>query len=139
MTDPILAGHIEARNAELASHPNIKAEHYLPVLQDRADRFAAHVATMHIPPSVSLWVSACVAKYGTEYVRMHWYVADWITALLIMRYGEEPDAERSTDPNFKGWPTTFTTEDMKRAQDLLSGDFTRGGQFITLLRNEAAQ
>jgi hypothetical protein len=117
-----LQDHIERRNAQLRQHnPGLfDAEHYLAVLQDRADRFAAHVASMSLSPAVVQWALAMEQRYG-PYVLAHHYVADWITALLILRYGEEPDASKSTDPNFAGWPTTFTAEDLARAADLLAG------------------
>ena len=33
---------------------------------------------------------------------MHHYICDWLTALLIVRYGEEPDATKTWDGS--GWP-----------------------------------
>jgi hypothetical protein len=75
---------------------------------------------MKLSPVVIQWAIAMSNKYG-QYCMVHYFVADWITALLIIRYGEEPDKERSTDPNFKGWPETFTNQDLLRAGELLQG------------------
>jgi hypothetical protein len=117
-----LADHIAHRNAEVASTwPDAAAAAYLPVLEARAAAFAAHVASMEIAPEVAVWALAMARQFGS-YVRVHHFVADWITALLILRYGEEPDASKSTDPNFAGWPKAFTADDLVRAQQILAGE-----------------
>jgi hypothetical protein len=132
MADPILSAHIEARRTALvAAHPQIDPAHYVDgVLQDRADRYAAHLATMVFSPAMVQWALAMSRQYG-PWVKVHHFVADWLTALLIIRYGEEPDAARSSDPGFKGWPTSLTPEDETRASELLVG--TRWSQSLTLL------
>lgn len=128
--DPVLLQHIEDRNRHFAANQTAaNAEHMLSVLQERADRYGAHVATMTISPVMVQWALSMATKYKSEYVKAHHYVADWFTALLILRYGEEPDAERSTDDRldangvrkFQGWPTRFSEQDMERANELLAG------------------
>lgn len=122
MRPATLEDHIAARNAEVTSAwPEAAANAYLPVLATRAAAFAAHVASMEIAPEVAVWALAMARQFGS-FVRVHHFVADWITALLILRYGEEPDASKSTDPNFAGWPKAFTAEDLVRAQQLLSAE-----------------
>lgn len=118
--DALLTQLIEARDAAWRAQHGPDGEHYLAVLQDRADRFAAHVATMTITPDLAAWALAMATTYGTPYVRMHYFVADWLTALLIARYGEEPDAARSSDPAFAGWPNAFTDADRQRAAEMLA-------------------
>ncbi len=136
--DPTLEAHIDARNAYVRTHlPTINADQYLEeVLLDRSARYAAHVATMTVTPDIALWALAMSQKYG-PYVRANYYIADWITALLILRYGEEPDPSRSTDPNFAGWPTAFTDEDRERASQLLTGTKRWPAETFTLLPREA--
>jgi hypothetical protein len=117
-----LADHLADRDAAVrAAWVPKAAEAYLPVLGERAARFAAHVATMTIAPELAVWALAMAQRYGS-WVRVHHFVADWITALLILRYGEEPDAARSTDPTFAGWPLACTADDLARAQQLLAGE-----------------
>lgn len=131
--DPILARHIEARNAALRAQWKAAGfadpAHYLCVLQERASRYAAHVASMAITPSIASWMLGMRARYLSDYVQCHHYIADWLTALLIVRYGEEPSADHSTDQRlddngariFAGWPTTLSAQDLRRAAELLEG------------------
>jgi hypothetical protein len=136
--DPTLTAHIEARNAYVRTHlPTIDADQYLDeVLLDRAARYQTHVAGMVVTPDLAMWALAMSQKYG-PYVRAGYYIADWITALLILRYGEEPDASRSTDPNFAGWPSAFTNEDRDRAAQLLQGTKRWPAETFTLLPRES--
>jgi hypothetical protein len=139
MADAILDAHIAQRRAALvAAFPQIDPTHYVDgVLQDRADRYAAHLATMTIAPDMVQWALTMGRRYG-PWVKVHHFVADWLTALLIIRYGEEPDAARSDDPNFHGWPVAFTDDDTARASELLAG--TKWPQALTLLpKNPLAQ
>ena len=78
-------------------------------------------------------------------------VADWFTALLILRYGEEERAydaaevaaataegrapECSTDPAFTGWPLAFSDKDRARAAELLAGT-KWPAEVLTLLPTE---
>lgn len=131
-TDPALTAHIASRDAAWrAAHGDIAADHYLEtVLAERAPRYAAHVASMVITPDMVQWQLTMTRRHG-PYVRVHHFITDWLTALLILRYGEEPDASRSTDPTFAGWPTAFTDADRQRAADLLV--FKRWPAFFTTL------
>ncbi len=133
----VLEQHIAARNEERrAALGNVHYAHYVEgVLADRADRYAAHVATMDLAPEIVQWSLAMRKQFGTSYVRCSHFVADWITALLIVRYGEEPDAALSTDPTFAGWPVAFSDQDVQRAADLLV--FKKWPAFLTPLVSEA--
>jgi hypothetical protein len=135
----VLETLIEQRNADLlaAMGPANYAHYCEGKLQALADAHAAHVATMDIAPEIVLWAGAMRQKFGTSYVRIGGmeYVADWVTALLFMRYGGEPRAfdaaevaaakaegrepNCSTDPSFAGWPSAFSEQDIKRAGELL--------------------
>ncbi len=140
----ILAAHIEQRNAWISTQfqTPAQAEPYLLVLEARAAAFAAHVASMDIAPEMTVWALAMARKYGS-WVRAHFFIADWITALLIVRYGEEPDAEKSTDQRvdddgvriFQGWPRAFSDADLQRAQELLQGK--NWSADLTLLARDA--
>jgi hypothetical protein len=67
----------------------------LPVLGERANVFAAHVASMVIHPDMQAFADTMTQRFG-PFVRVHHFIADWITAFLIVRYGEE---SRGYDPD----------------------------------------
>lgn len=125
---PLLADHIAARNAAFltaavatygdARGQQLYDEYVVATLQDRATRYTAHVAAMVIDPAIAIWAMAMTTKYG-PFVKIHHFVADWVTALLVLRYGEEPDATKTWDG--RGWPTAFTADDLARAQKLADG------------------
>lgn len=133
MSDALLEYHIAQRNAQMKEANLAMHEHYLPVLQERSERYAAHVAAMTISLDMVAWSLAMGRQFG-RYVRVSFYIADWFTALLLVRYGEEPDAARSTDPNFKGWPLEFDDIDRQRAEQLLR--MTKWNETVTLLPRE---
>lgn len=118
-TDPALTAHLAARDAAFrAAQGDATADAYLPVLAARSARYAAHVARLVVTSALAAWALAMTQRFGA-YVRVHHYVADWITALLIVRYGEEPDATQTVDGI--GWPAALTDLDLQRAAELLDG------------------
>jgi hypothetical protein len=127
-----VAAHIAARDERWRTQHGAAGESYLvDVLGDRAARYAAHLERMALEPDITAWALQMAARWGS-YVQVHHYVADsWLIALLILRYGEEPEAARSTDPDFSGWPLAFTADDRARAVELLHG--TRWPDAFTLL------
>lgn len=142
MSSPVLAKHIEDRNAAFRAQHPAAAEHYLnTVLVERSAVFAQHVASMTLSPTILHWAMLMGIRYETDYVRVHYFIADWITALLIVRYGEEPDASKSTDMRvdehgerlFKGWPTEFSEIDLIAAQAWLNGRISTN---VVLLQKE---
>lgn len=136
MSSP-LAALIAARDAEWRARYAEPGESYLTdVLADRATRYAAHLATMTVEPDLIAWAMQMATQFG-PYVRVHHFIHDsWLTALLVIRYGEEPDAGRSSDPTFGGWPQVFSAGDRERALELLAGQ--RWPEFVTLLPREVA-
>lgn len=130
-----LAEQIAARDAAWRARYGDTGESYLlDILTDRAARYAAHLATMTIEPDMIAWAMQMAAHYG-PYVKVHHFIHDsWLTALLVLRYGEEPDSARSSDPDFTGWPLTFSAGDRGRALELLAGE--RWPESVTLLHRE---
>jgi hypothetical protein len=122
-------------DAQLPLAPRSEADAYLLVLQDRATRFASHLAAMPFHADMLGWATEMAARYG-EFVRVYWYIADWRTALLIIRHGEEPDPARTTDGH--AWPSAWGTEDVQRALSLLPGPAgnRRWPEFLHLLPRE---
>jgi hypothetical protein len=132
LMDAVLATHVATRDAAfLTQHgaENPAAVAYLEeTLRDRAARYAAHVAAMDLTPDVVQWALAMRAKWQSPYVQVHRFIADWLTALLIVRYGEECDPARCTpctlasgEPASLGWPAAFSEADLARAAELLAG------------------
>lgn len=122
--------------ADDAPRRAVTGDHYMDtVLPERAARYAAHVATMQLAPEIVQWAMLMATTHGTSYVKKSHFYCDWITMLLIKRYGEEPNAydaaevkaalkegrvpKCSTDPNYKGWPLAFTALDIRSAMDLI--------------------
>jgi hypothetical protein len=146
MTDAVTLRQIEARNAAMHARYDeapdktlvIDPAHYLEqVLRERAAGYAAHVAGMEIGVDMFGWAMGMAIQYKNSNVQCTYFIADWITALLILRYGEEHRAydaaevaaaiaegrapNCSTDPNFAGWPVRFSPADKLKALDILRG------------------
>ena len=144
-----VAAHIDARNAEIQAKwdaaPDkqlaIDPSHYLDVvLKDRAARYAAHMAKMDIPPEMALFALAMSQRFGS-YVKVHHFIADWLTSLLIVRYGEECDpalSEMRNDGSPGGWPLTFDDADKQRALQLVQLK-NWPGDSMTLLDDASAK
>ena len=135
-----LSAHIEARTADLIAkraaavdkQMSIDPAHYVDVvLKARAVQYAAHIATMEIGPEMAIWAMAMRTRYKSSYVKVWHFIADWITALLILRYGEEPDGALC-DGDHQGWPTSFSDDDAIRAAQLLRGERWPAGVFTLL-------
>lgn len=123
------------------------------VLPDRAARYAAHVASMSIAPELVQWSMLMATTHGTSFVKKSHFYCDWLTMLLIKRYGEEPngyDAAEvaaakdegrtpncSTDPNYAGWPSAFTQNDIQSAMDLIA--FKRWNEDLKIVKLTPAE
>ena len=116
----------ELRNRELA----VVEEHrviygtvstevaYGLITADRLERWAAEVAITVVPDALKKWAGMMSAIHGPEVLMHHGtraglpgYKVDWITALLLVMYGE---AEYF-------WPEELGDEDLKRAYAWLNG------------------
>lgn len=139
MSRTVLEQHIHDRNIAIASLADVRSVEYIDVLKERAARYAAHVASMAPDKRNDIWRLTMEEKFQTEFIRIHWYVADWLTALLIARYGEEPDKARATDfegnpwPGFEGWPNVLSDEDRAVMAKWLEGNFGKSRQFLHAL------
>lgn len=123
------------------------------VLPARAAQYAAHVAKMSLTPEIVQWAMLMATTHGTSYVKKSHFYCDWITMLLIKRYGEELNAfdaaevaaakaegrvpNCSTDPNFKGWPLAFTALDIQSAMDLIA--FKRWNEDLKIVKLTPAE
>jgi hypothetical protein len=87
--------------------------------------YPAALAKLTVPPSIALWVLAMTERHG-EWIYCDHNVADWLTALLILRYGEEPRAEYCVTADGQstgdGWPTSFSGDDITAARKILAGE-----------------
>ncbi len=102
---------------------------YNVIVADRLGRWKEILEGMKIPEGLRKWAARMSSVYGPE-VLMHrkpnlsGYMLDWLTALLVVRYGE---AEYF-------WPTEFGKEDMERALTWMQGKKTPG--MITYIPKE---
>ena len=114
-----------------AVHGNVpfEAVHEL-IIADRLERWGEFVGALEIPDALQKWAGMMGAIHGPN-VLMHrggtrpGYPVDWITALLVVRYGE---AEYF-------WPEELGDEDLARARAWLSGKAVPAA--ITFLMKEA--
>lgn len=91
-------------------HAKLKRDPHPAILADRAARFKEHIEAMTIRPAIEEWAENVSKAYGRK-VRVHHTVTDWVTALMIIRYGE---AEYH-------WPLEFSDEDVQRADEIEGG------------------
>lgn len=143
---PALQDLIDADNP--ARYALLGAHYMDTVLPERAALYAAHVAAMDVGPTIERWAARMAVAHSTEYVKQSHFYCDWITMLLIKRYGEEPRAYSkaevnaalaegrtpncSTQEGFDGWPLSFSTNDIKAALDLEV--FHRWGSDLKIVR-----
>lgn len=99
----------------------------LTVAQRQAS-YRQRLQLMAVPPEIQEWAANMALLFGPK-VAMHnagrivmldgkqvdlrSYAVDWVTALCIARYGEEPDASKTHDG--VGWPSALGTDDIVRA------------------------
>ncbi|MGV3707603.1 MAG: hypothetical protein ACO1Q7_02100 [Gemmatimonas sp.] len=86
-----LVSLVEMRNMALRQDPSIRRDAITlaAVLKERADRYAQYFADHPPDATVITWAARMAAKAG-PWVRVRYFVADWITALYLMTAGEEP-------------------------------------------------
>ncbi len=58
-----------------------------------------------VPPPLREWAAVMTVRTGSETVKVGHNQLPWITALLVVRYGEATNH----------WPAAFTPDDLKRA------------------------
>lgn len=126
----VLRHHVEARNTEFRTKLGEAAEPFLnDTLKYRAAKYAEHLSKMAPSSEMTLWALQMASSYS-PYVRVHHFIHDnWLTALLVLRYGEEPDPSKTTDGT--GWPLEFTDADKARAAKLLAGQ--DWPEFVTII------
>ena len=101
------------------------------IVADRLERWAVEVAITVVPDALNKWAGMMAAIHGPEVLMYHkiragmpGYRVDWITALLIVMYGE---AEYF-------WPAKLGEDDLKRAYAWLNGKKVPGA--ITYIPKE---
>lgn len=86
------------------------------IVKDRLERWAPLIKDMEVPDAIEKWAGMMSAIHGPEVLMHHGgnlagYKVNWITALVIVRYGE---AEYF-------WPDELGDEDVARARAWLNG------------------
>lgn len=108
---------------------------YESVLALRRDAYSAHVAAMAVDPRLVAWADRMRAAHGprvavwfngknhkTGAIEFH-TALQWIEALMVVRYGEEPVPH---------WPTEFSEADVRRAERWEGGDRPEGVTYVTV-------
>jgi hypothetical protein len=144
------------------------AHPYLNIVRERLDAYAAHLATMAVSPELKAWAADMAARHGpkvgvnflgrmvvidNEIVDLTKLGVDWLTALLIVRYGEAVEGpvmkpefakqrnavaeaafakgerdvawEHNDEHYFtkQHWPAAFSELDVAKARSWASGKF----------------
>ncbi len=89
---------------------------YSAIVADRLTRWAPVVAAIDVPEELLKWAAMMTSVYGPEVIlhrsnSLPGYRTDWITALLVVRYGESEYF----------WPEAFEKDDLRRAGTWLRG------------------
>lgn len=79
---------------------------YAAVCIERARAYAAHFATMDIHPYLILWSVEMEKKYGRTTVKVHHNYLPWLSALMVVRYGEAVEH----------WPAVASEKDVEKAR-----------------------
>lgn len=111
-----------ARAAGQRSDVEIRAA----INKDRRTRWAPLVAAMKVPAALKEFAAEMTARHGPK-VQVWENALDWITALLVARYGE---AEYF-------WPETFGDEDLRRAQTWMDGSRPKPEGITYIVAEEA--
>lgn len=88
---------------------------------DRIARWNAIIPEIAIPDYTHEWKEAMQKKHGPS-VLVHGMALGWITALIVVRYGQ---AEYF-------WPGALTADDLKRATRWLAGETPEGVRYLEL-------
>lgn len=89
------------------------------IAADRIERWRPLVAAMKVPEQLAEWARQMTDLQGPR-VMVFAQTLDWLTALLVARYGE---AEYN-------WPAAFSADDVRRAWRWLGGDKPEGVTYI---------
>jgi len=85
----------------------------------RRQAWAAHLATMTPDEKLLAWEATMVKRHGPK-VQAHANALPWLTALMVVRYGEAI--------NF--WPEAFSEKDLRRAIEWKDGQVPFGVKLI---------
>lgn len=86
----------------------------------RRRAWEAHVATMNVPAELAGWAAEMAKRHGLK-VQVWSNELPWLTALLVVRYGEAMEC----------WPAAFSVQDIARARDWANGQIPGGVTLIT--------
>jgi hypothetical protein len=111
--------------AEMLREPPVESHELLSDVVElalvRARRWEALRATFPtVRSDVIDWAQKMTVKHKRATVRVWNNITTWITALYIVRYGE----------NEAYWPEELTNEDVKRAERWLAGELPQGVRYL---------
>lgn len=95
------------------SHELLKDREQLAIV--RKGRWLELLGSFKVRKEIKQWAALMAAEYGKR-VQVHENVVDWVTALYIVRYGE----------NEGYWPAELSDADVVRAHDWAKGKLPLG-------------
>jgi hypothetical protein len=99
----------------------------IPYSEKAKERYQELTDAILVPPLLKEWVSLMTARHG-EKVKVHQSVyTNWLTALLIVRYGEAESF----------WPKEFSDKDINRAAFWLRGKMPEGVHYHPDIKGKA--
>lgn len=101
-----LAFQIEDELLDVKAMDAQSVKGYAALCIERARAYAAHFATMDLHPYLLLWSAEMEKKYGRATVKVHHNYLPWLSALMVVRYGEAVEH----------WPVEATEKDVEKAR-----------------------
>ena len=99
----------------------------IPYSEKARERYEELTKAMPVPPLLKEWASLMTARHG-EKVKVHQSVyTNWLTALLIVRYGEAESF----------WPKEFSDKDINRAAFWIRGQMPEGVSYHPDIKGKA--
>jgi len=93
---------------------------FLAVVADREARWPRIMATVRVGANLRLWSDQMTKEHQNPRVRIGFQRVDWLTALMVVRYGEAEDY----------WPKEFDRLDEGRALRWQAGDKPRRVSYL---------
>jgi hypothetical protein len=120
--DPTLANTLASAIRSADHHALVRRElelsrngGHIAVVADREQRWPRRMATVKVGLNLRAWADDMAKRHGNPRCRVGFQRVDWLTALMVVRYGESEDY----------WPAAFTKADEERAVRWQAGEVPR--------------
>lgn len=88
------------------------AKSYAVTCIERARAYLVQITRMELHPYLTVWASEMEKKHTRATIKVHHNYLPWLSALLVVRYGEAVDQ----------WPSASTEKDLERARRWKHGE-----------------